>query len=60
MASRVLFGTAEIPALTAGAPFNTDNNGLIEFETLANQHRDLRDGNAESGFSNPPWTPAII
>ncbi len=52
VASRVLFGTAEIPALTAGAPFNTDNNGLIEFETLANQHRDLRDENVERLFES--------
>lgn len=45
LAGRVLFGAAEIPALTAGAPLNTDDNGLLEFASLANLYRDTKQQN---------------
>jgi spermidine synthase len=47
MAGALLFGTAEIPALTANAPLNTDNNGRIEFASLANLYHDARDDNVD-------------
>jgi spermidine synthase len=47
MAGALLFGTAEIPALTANAPLNTDNNGRIEFASLANLYHDAREDNVD-------------
>ena len=44
---RVLFGTAEISALTAGAPLNTDDNGLLEFASLTDLYTDTRSANTE-------------
>jgi spermidine synthase len=52
VAGRILFGTAEIPAFTAGAPLNTDNNGRIEFASLANLYRDMRGENVDRLFES--------
>jgi predicted membrane-bound spermidine synthase len=47
MAGYLLFGTAEIPAVTAQAPLNTDDNGRIEFASLADLYHDARDENVD-------------
>ncbi len=47
---RVLFGAAEIPALAGATPFNTDDNGLIEFASLTNLYRDNKTANTDRLF----------
>jgi tetratricopeptide (TPR) repeat protein len=52
VAGRILFGGAEIPALTGGAPLNTDDNGLIEFASLANLYSDTKVRNTDRLFES--------